>query len=35
MAAKRAREATRKSDLAGTNNFFGKLTDCKSKDPSI
>ena len=34
MAAKKAREATRKSDLA-TTNFFGKLSDCKSKDPSI
>ena len=34
MAAKKAREATRKSDLA-TTNFFGKLADCKSKDPSV
>ena len=34
MAAKRAREATRKSDLTITN-FFGKLTDCKSKDPTV
>ncbi len=34
MAAKKAREATRKSDLA-TTNFFGKLSDCKSKDPTI
>ena len=34
VAAKRARETTRrKSDLEITN-FFGKLTDCKSKDPS-
>ena len=31
---KKAREATRKSDLA-TTNFFGKLSDCKSKDPTI
>ncbi len=31
-AAKKAREITRKSDLAITN-FFGKLSDCKSKDP--
>ena len=31
-AAKKAREITRKSDLAVTN-FFGKLSDCKSKDP--
>ena len=34
MAAKKAREATRKSDL-NTTNFFGKLSDCKSKDPTI
>jgi DNA gyrase subunit B len=34
IAAKKAREATRKSDLAITN-FFGKLSDCKSKDPTI
>ena len=34
LAAKRARETTRKSDLAITN-FFGKLSDCKSKDPGI
>ena len=33
-AAKKAREITRKSDLTITN-FFGKLSDCKSKDPSI
>ena len=33
-AAKRAREITRKSDLAMTN-FFGKLSDCKSKDPKV
>ena len=33
-AAKNAREATRKSDLTITN-FFGKLTDCKSKDPTV
>ena len=32
-AAKRAREITRKTEMAMTN-FFGKLTDCKSKDPS-
>ena len=30
-AAKKAREITRKTDLAVTN-FFGKLCDCKSKD---
>ena len=38
MLASRARsaakEATRKSDLTITN-FFGKLTDCKSKDPTV
>ena len=33
-AAKRAREVTRKSDLASTT-FFGKLSDCKSKDPKV
>ena len=33
-AAKRAREASRKSDLSMVNTW-GKLTDCKSKDPSI
>ena len=32
-AAKRAREASRKSDLSMVNTW-GKLTDCKSKDPS-
>ncbi len=33
-AARKAREVTRKSDLASTS-FFGKLSDCKSKDPKI
>ncbi|MDD6878830.1 MAG: DNA topoisomerase (ATP-hydrolyzing) subunit B [bacterium] len=33
-AAKKAREITRKSDLSITN-FYGKLSDCKSKDPKI
>ncbi len=33
-AAKRAREITRKSDLA-LSNVFGKLSDCKSKDPKV
>ena len=33
-AARKAREITRKSDLALTN-FFGKLSDCKSKDPKV
>ena len=32
-AAKRARDASRKSDLSMVNTW-GKLTDCKSKDPS-
>ena len=31
-AAKKAREITRKSEMQ-TTNFFGKLSDCKSKDP--
>ena len=33
-AAKKAREITRKSDLTMTS-FFGKLCDCKSKDPKV
>ena len=33
-AAKKAREASRKSDLS-VSNFFGKLSDCKSKDPAV
>ena len=33
-AAKKAREITRKSDL-GLSNVFGKLSDCKSKDPNV
>ena len=33
-AARKAREITRKSDLT-TTNFFGKLSDCKSKDPKV
>ena len=33
-AARKAREITRKSDLT-TTNFFGKLSDCKSKNPKI
>ena len=31
-AAKKAREITRKSEI-GQTSFFGKLSDCKSKDP--
>ena len=34
-AAKKAREITRKSDLATNTSFFGKLSDCKSKDPKV
>ena len=33
-AARKAREITRKSDLVSTNTW-GKLTDCKSQDPSV
>ena len=33
-AARKAREITRKSEL-GTTSFFGKLSDCKSKDPKV
>ena len=33
IAAKKARETVRKKDLDVTN-FYGKLTDCSSKDPS-
>ena len=33
-AARRAREASRKSDLS-MGNIWGKLTDCKSKDPAV
>ena len=33
-AARRAREITRKSDLQSTNTW-GKLSDCKSKDPKV
>ena len=33
-AAKKAREITRKSDLT-TTNFFGNLSDSKSKDPKV
>ena len=35
IAAKRAREVTRKSDISTTGSFFGKLSDCKSKDPKV
>jgi DNA gyrase subunit B len=33
-AAKKAREITRKSEM-GNTTFFGKLADCKSKDPKV
>lgn len=35
IAAKKAREATRRSGPLDVTNFFGKLADCKSKDASI
>jgi len=35
IAAKKAREATRRSGALDVTNFFGKLADCKSKDASI
>ena len=34
MAAKRAREVTRRKGDLEITNFYGKLTDCKSKNPS-
>ena len=34
IAAKKAREATRRKTGLDNINFMGKLTDCKSKDPS-
>ena len=34
MAAKKAREITRRKGGLDSINFMGKLTDCKSKDPS-
>ena len=35
VAAKRAREATRRKGDLDITNFYGKLSDCKSKDPSV
>ena len=34
VAAKKARESTRRKGDLEITNFYGKLTDCKSKDPS-
>lgn len=34
MAAKKARELTRRKGDLDITNFYGKLSDCKSKDPS-
>lgn len=35
IAAKKAREATRRSGPLDVTNFFGKLVDCKSKDATV
>lgn len=35
IAAKKARENTRRSGPLDVSNFFGKLSDCKSKDATI
>lgn len=35
IAAKRARESVRRKGDLDITQFFGKLTDCKSKDPSV
>ena len=33
LAAKKARELTRRKGDLDITNFYGKLSDCKSKDP--
>ena len=35
LAARKARELTRRKGDLEISNFYGKLTDCKSKDPSV
>jgi len=35
VAAKRARELTRRKGDLDITNFYGKLSDCKSKDPKV
>ena len=35
QAAKKARELTRRKGDLDITNFYGKLTDCKSKDPKV
>ncbi len=35
VAAKKARELTRRKGDLDITNFFGKLSDCKSKDPTV
>ena len=35
IAAKKARELTRRKGDLDVTNFYGKLSDCKSKDPSV
>ena len=35
LAAKKARELTRRKGDLDVTNFYGKLSDCKSKDPKV